>query len=134
MWLFLVGCGVEEPGSGGAPTEGDDGVVEYDNVGVACLQTRSDGSAEVLVDFGDCAFGSFDLACVATVVGDRIEVDAGGTVTDTDSTAGTCDNVAARCDPPSLGEATWTLSYAGVDVAVDTPTTDWVCTGPSAML
>lgn len=141
MWWLAswMGCGPGTP-----PTDGDtalsgtaSGVAyTYNNSGTACL--RTEGLAEVIVDFGDCLFCSEEIAlsCEIEVDGDRIEVTAGGSlvVTPTCGDASTCAPVTTRCPLPALADGTWTLAYAGAEVPVQIPTADWVCTGDSAAL
>jgi hypothetical protein len=137
-WLAALGCGPEggdDPLSA-SETPQEDVVLSYENTGVACLRNTGAPEAELLVDFGDCLSCSQDqLSCEAELEGDRIVVNAGGLVVVSDCTEdSTCANVSVRCATPALADGPWTLVYAGLEVAVEVPASDWICTGPTGML
>jgi hypothetical protein len=143
-WAMWAACGGEpEPdyhGPGSAePIGGGDTLVEYDDVGFACIDHTAlyhpGEPIRVIVDFEDCLFCStdLDLWCEATLAADgtTIEVHGGGSlivVEDCGSYRSTCEGTTATCDGPALEPGDYTLSYGGIEVPVTLPATEWVCT------
>lgn len=110
-------------------------LVEYEDVGAACLGSFdgiganlvADAVATVYVTLESCASScaeDVEASCTASLNGADIEVTAQGNLTIPDPTAvcpPSCEVVQAQCDTPTLPAGSYTLSYAGDDLAVDVP-------------